>query len=81
MNKQTVRARRKYYYADRPEWVRRGNSIVVMISGCAFLGVMLAQMPGAIVGAIVGAIFGWVTSKPHRVLCKPKRRALLNSDH
>ena len=35
-----------------------------MISGGAFLGVMLAQIPGAIVGAIVAGIFGWITSKP-----------------
>ena len=49
---------------DQPEWIRRGNSIVTMISGGAFLGVMLAQIPGAIVGAIVAGIFGWITSKP-----------------
>jgi hypothetical protein len=48
---------------DQPEWIRRGNTIVTMVSGGAFLGVLLAQFPGAIVGAIVAGIFGWYTSK------------------
>ena len=52
---------------DRPKWIRRGDSIVIMICGFSFLGVMLAQIPGAIVGAILGAIVGWISSKP-----KPK---------
>jgi hypothetical protein len=47
----------------KPEWIRRGNTIVTMVSGGAFLGVLLAQFPGAIVGAIVAGIFGWYTSK------------------
>ena len=51
---------------DRPEWIGRGNNIVVMISGFAFLGVMLAHIPGAIVGAVIGAIVGWVTTKPKK---------------
>ena len=49
---------------DRPEWIRRGNSIVTAIIGGAFLGVILANIPGAIVGAIFGAIVGWLSSKP-----------------
>jgi hypothetical protein len=48
----------------QPEWIRRGNTIVTMISGGAFLGVLLAQFPGAIVGAIIAGIFGWYSSKP-----------------
>jgi hypothetical protein len=48
---------------DQPEWIRRGNTIVTMVSGGAFLGVLLAQFPGAIVGAIFAGIFGWYTSK------------------
>lgn len=49
---------------DRPKWIRRGDSIVSMIIGGAFLGGMLAQLLGAIVGAIFGAIVGWMTTKP-----------------
>ena len=48
---------------DRPKWILRGDSIVSMIIGGAFLGLMLAQIPGAIVGAIFGAIVGWLSSK------------------
>jgi hypothetical protein len=59
--KQLTQSRRE---TEQPEWIRRGNSIVAMISGGAFLGVLLAQLPGAIVGAIVAGIFGWITSKP-----------------
>jgi hypothetical protein len=47
-----------------PQWIKRGNTIVTMVSGGAFLGVLLAQLPGAIVGAIVAGIFGWYTSNP-----------------
>ena len=48
----------------QPEWIRRGNTIVTMISGGAFLGVLLAQIPGAILGAIAAGLFGWYSSKP-----------------
>ena len=48
---------------DRPRWILRSNNIVTAIIGGAFLGLMLAQFPGAIVGAIFGAIVGWVSSK------------------
>jgi hypothetical protein len=48
----------------QPLWIKRGNTIVTMVSGGAFLGVLLAQLPGAIVGAIVAGIFGWYSSKP-----------------
>ena len=56
--------------ADRPEWIRRGDSIVTAIIGGAFLGWMIMTGPGflgSIVGAILGAIVGWISSKP-----KPK---------
>jgi hypothetical protein len=48
----------------QPRWIKRGNTIITMVSGGAFLGVLLAQFPGAIVGAIVAGIFGWYTSNP-----------------
>ena len=46
------------------QWRDRGNSIVSMICGSSFLGVMLAQIPGAIVGALLGAIVGWFITEP-----------------
>ena len=46
------------------QWRERGNSIVSMICGSSFLGVMLAQIPGAIVGALLGAIVGWFITEP-----------------
>ena len=48
---------------DRPRWILRSNSIVTAIIGGAFLGLVLAQFPGAIVGAIFGAIVGWLSTK------------------
>ena len=48
---------------DRPKWILRSNSIVTAIIGGAFLGLVLAQFPVAIVGAIFGAIVGWLSSK------------------
>jgi hypothetical protein len=51
----------------QPQWIKRGNTIVTMVSGGAFLGVLLAQFPGAIVGAIIAGIFGWYSSKPKAV--------------
>ena len=49
---------------SQPQWIKRGNTIVTMVSGGAFLGVLLAQFPGAIAGAIIAGIFGWYSSKP-----------------
>lgn len=48
-------------------WIKRGNTTITMISGGAFLGVLLAQVPGAIIGGIIAGIFGWLTSKPKAV--------------
>jgi hypothetical protein len=47
---------------DQPDFWERGNTIVTMISGGAFLGVLLAQMPGAIIGGVIAGIFGWFSS-------------------
>jgi hypothetical protein len=51
---------------EGPDFWDRGNTIVTMISGGAFLGVLLAQMPGAIIGAIVAGIFGWFSSSSNK---------------
>ncbi len=48
------------------QWRDRGNSVVSLICGCIFLGVMVAQLPGAIVGGVLGAIVGWVITEPKK---------------
>jgi hypothetical protein len=60
---QSVTQQRGFQELEQPEWIRRGNSIVAMISGGAFLGVLLGQLPGAIIGAIAAGLFGWHSSK------------------
>jgi hypothetical protein len=45
-------------------WIRRGNTIVTMGCGGAFLGVLFAQIPGAIVGGILASLLAWLTSRP-----------------
>jgi hypothetical protein len=42
----------------------RGNRVVALASGGAFLGVLLAQLPGAILGGLLVAIYAWF-SAPH----------------
>ena len=61
---QPITQQRNFQEPEQPEWIRRGNSIVAMISGGAFLGVLLGQLPGAIIGAIAAGFFGWHSSKP-----------------
>jgi hypothetical protein len=50
--------------APSTSWIKRGNTIVTMTCGGAFLGVLLAQIPGAIVGGILACLLGWFTSRP-----------------
>ncbi len=38
---------------------KRGDRVIALSSGGAFLGGLIAQVPGAVVGAVTGAIFGW----------------------
>lgn len=40
----------------------KGDRVVAIIAGGAFLGGTLGQVPGAIVGAVLAAIYGWYTS-------------------
>jgi hypothetical protein len=61
---QSLTQQRNFQEHEQPEWIRRGNSIVAMISGGAFLGVLVGQLPGAIIGAIAAGLFGWHSSKP-----------------
>jgi hypothetical protein len=40
----------------------RGNRVVSLASGGIFLGVLLAQLPGAIVGGVLVALYAWFTA-------------------
>jgi hypothetical protein len=40
----------------------RGNRVVSLASGGIFLGVLLAQLPGAIVGGVLVALYAWFTT-------------------
>jgi hypothetical protein len=39
---------------------QKGDRIIALSSGGAFLGGLIAQVPGAIVGALVGTVLGYV---------------------
>lgn len=48
------------FFEDKQQsfW-QNGDRAIAFASGGAFLGGLIAQVPGAIVGALAGAIFGW----------------------
>jgi len=51
--------------ADRskqPDFWKRGDRVIALASGGAFLGVLLAQIPGAIIGGLLAAIYAWFTA-------------------
>lgn len=39
----------------------QGDRIVALVSGGAFLGVLLAQIPGAIIGGLLAGVYAWYT--------------------
>jgi hypothetical protein len=41
----------------------KGDRMIAFASGGAFLGGLIAQIPGAVAGALAGAIFGWFDEK------------------
>lgn len=41
----------------------KGDRMIAFASGGAFLGGLIAQIPGAVAGALAGAIFGWFDKK------------------
>jgi hypothetical protein len=45
----------------KPNVWRRGNQVITLASGGAFIGGLTAQIPGAILGSVIGALFGWFT--------------------
>ena len=46
----------------RSDFSRRGNHIVAIASGGAFLGALIAQVPGAVIGGFMAGIYAWTTS-------------------
>ncbi|MBU7584925.1 MAG: hypothetical protein KAF91_18800 [Nostoc sp. TH1S01] len=48
-------------YKQTDFW-KRGDRIIALASGGAFLGVLLAQIPGAIIGGLLAAIYAWFTT-------------------
>jgi superfamily I DNA/RNA helicase len=40
----------------------RGNRVVTLATGGAFLGVLLAQLPGAIIGGVLVALYAWFSA-------------------
>lgn len=38
---------------------KRGDRILVLGSGGAFLGVLIAQLPGAVAGGLLASVYAW----------------------
>jgi hypothetical protein len=49
-------------HTQQADFWERGNRVVALASGGAFLGVLLAQLPGAIVGGVLVALYAWFTA-------------------
>lgn len=56
--------------SKQSDFWERGNFIVTMASGGIFLGVLLAQVPGAIIGGLLAILFAWFSSSPKRRLSR-----------
>ncbi len=46
------------------EFWERGDRVIALGSGGAFLGALLAQVPGAVVGGVLATLFAWFTYSP-----------------
>ncbi|GAP97760.1 hypothetical protein [Leptolyngbya sp. NIES-2104] len=46
----------------KSDFWEKGDRIVTIIAGGAFLGGTIGQVPGAIIGSVLAAIYGWYTS-------------------
>jgi hypothetical protein len=44
---------------QRSRFLERGDRVVTLASGGAFLGVLIAQIPGAIIGGLLVGIYAW----------------------
>jgi hypothetical protein len=45
--------------ARRSQFLLRGDRVVTLASGGAFLGVLIFQIPGAIIGGLLAGIYAW----------------------
>ncbi|MBD2528157.1 hypothetical protein H6G97_00715 [Nostoc flagelliforme FACHB-838] len=62
-------SRLDYRLADsskQADFWKRGDRVMALASGGAFLGVLLAQIPGAIIGGLLAAIYAWFTDPQTR---------------
>ncbi|MCC5640451.1 hypothetical protein LC593_32415 [Nostoc sp. CHAB 5844] len=48
--------------SKQTDFWKRGGRIIALASGGAFLGVLLVQIPGAIIGGLLAAIYAWFTA-------------------
>ncbi len=46
---------------QRSRFLQRGDRVVTLVSGGAFLGVLIAQIPGAIIGGILAGVYAWIS--------------------
>jgi hypothetical protein len=47
---------------QRSKLLERGDRVVTLASGGAFLGVLIAQIPGAIIGGLFAGIYAWFSA-------------------
>lgn len=47
---------------EAPGFWQRGDRLIALASGGAFLGGLLAQIPGAIVGGLLAGVFAWLSN-------------------
>ncbi|MEH2039865.1 hypothetical protein [Nostoc sp.] len=52
--------------SKQADFWKRGDRVMALASGGAFLGVLLAQIPGAIIGGLLAAIYAWFTDPQTR---------------
>jgi hypothetical protein len=46
---------------QRSRFLERGDRVVTLASGGAFLGVLIAQIPGAIIGGLLAGVYAWTS--------------------
>jgi hypothetical protein len=46
---------------QRSQFLQRGDRVLTLASGGAFLGVLIAQIPGAIIGGLLIGVYAWLS--------------------